>query len=71
MLRGAQSIISLCEEKLGISIGQTTKDGKFTIIEVECLGACVDAPVIQINNDYYENMDAKKVKKIIDEIKNL
>ena len=53
------------EEKLGIHHGQTTKDGMFTLTEVECLGACVNAPMVQINDDYYEDLDADTMKSLL------
>ena len=46
-----------CERKLGIGIGGTTPDGLFTLVEVECLGACVNAPILQVNDDFYEDLD--------------
>ena len=71
-LRGAASILSTCEEHIGIKCGNTSKDDKFTISEVECLGACVNAPLVQINDDYYENLTPEKMRSIIDELsKNL
>ncbi len=55
MLCGARDIIKACEDKLGVKLGETTPDGMFTIEEVECLGACVNAPMMQVNNEvYYE-----------------
>jgi NADH-quinone oxidoreductase subunit E len=51
-LKGGEAIALACEEKLGIKLGETTPDGLFTLKEVECLGACVNAPVMQINDDY-------------------
>jgi NADH-quinone oxidoreductase subunit E len=58
----------LCE-KLGVSPGQTTKDGRFTIGEVECLGSCDTAPVMQVNNDYHENMSIAKVDELVGKLK--
>ncbi|GMR33779.1 hypothetical protein PMAYCL1PPCAC_03974, partial [Pristionchus mayeri] len=69
MLRGAETIIKTCEKKLGIKCGEMTKDGLFSLAEVECLGACVNAPMIQINDDYYEDLEPKDVNEIIDELK--
>ena len=68
-LRGSDTVTDVCKKKLGIDVGETTKDGMFTLVEVECLGACVNAPVIQVNNDYVEDLDAAGVEKLIDEIK--
>ncbi|CAB3397688.1 unnamed protein product [Caenorhabditis bovis] len=69
MLRGAETITETIEKKLGIHAGETTKDGLFTLAEVECLGACVNAPMIQINDDYYEDLTPKDVGEILDELK--
>lgn len=68
-LRGSDKIVSACKKKLGIEFGEVTKDGKFSLIEVECLGACVNAPVVQINDDYYEDLDQKTMEQIIDDLK--
>lgn len=65
-LRGSDGVVEACEKKLGIAIGETTADGKFTLIEVECLGACVNAPVIQVNDDFYEDLDARSTEALID-----
>ena len=64
-LCGSRDIMKACEDKLGIKMGQTTKDGMFTIEEVECLGACVNAPMIQVNNmDYYEVFLVNDINRI-------
>ncbi len=68
-LLGADSLISYLEDKLNISKGETTEDGLFTLISVECLGSCATAPMIQINQDYYENLTREKVDKILDELR--
>ena len=68
MLRGAEDIVKSCKSKLKIELGQTTKDGKFTLSEVECLGACVDAPIVQINDDYYENLTKESIEDLIDNL---
>jgi NADH dehydrogenase (ubiquinone) flavoprotein 2 len=65
-LCNSDAIIKACESHLGIHMGETTKDGKFTIMEVECLGACVNAPMIQINDDYYEDLTPETVKEVLD-----
>ena len=67
-LRGSEGILSACQTKLGIKVGQTTKDGKFTLSEVVCLGACVNAPMMQINDDYYEDLDEASTKSILTEL---
>ena len=63
-LRGATEILDACRETLGIEVGETTEDGLFTLIEVECLGACCNAPMLQINDDYYEDLDGDSTEKI-------
>jgi NADH-quinone oxidoreductase subunit E len=65
MLAGAEQLKTYLEEKLGIKIGQTTPDGLFTLTEVECLGSCGTAPVMQINQEYYENLTRVKVDEIL------
>ncbi|EYB82144.1 hypothetical protein Y032_0366g9 [Ancylostoma ceylanicum] len=69
MLRGAETITETIEKKLGIHVGETTKDGLFTLAEVECLGACVNAPMIQINDDYYEDLTVQDVEDILSDLK--
>jgi NADH-quinone oxidoreductase E subunit len=69
MLRGIDKIIKDCKEKLGIEMDQTTLDGIFTLKEVECLGACVNAPVVQINDDFAEDLDSENFAKILDDLK--
>jgi NADH-quinone oxidoreductase E subunit len=64
-LRGAEAMIKFLEKKLGIATGETTEDGEFTLMEVECLAACDKAPMAQINEDYYENLDDAKVDEIL------
>lgn len=56
MLRDSDAVMKACEDTLGIHHGQTTPDGLFTMTEVECLGACANAPMVQINDDYYEDL---------------
>ncbi len=65
-LLGSEKLIDYLKEKLGIEPGQTTKDKKFTLSLVECLGACEQAPCMMINFDYYGNLDKKKIDKILD-----
>ncbi len=67
-LRGSEEITHACQKRLGVGMGGTTSDGQFTLSEVECLGACVNAPVVQINDDYHENLTAESVVKLIDEL---
>ncbi len=68
-LLGAKHIIEHISEKLGIKPGETTPDGKFTLSLVECLGSCGTAPVMQINDDYYENLSIEKVDEILENLK--
>lgn len=65
MLRGSGDIVSACKEHLGIGFGETTEDKKFSLLEVECLGACVNAPMVQINDDYYEDLTPGRMKEIL------
>ncbi|XP_063182627.1 NADH dehydrogenase [ubiquinone] flavoprotein 2, mitochondrial isoform X1 [Chroicocephalus ridibundus] len=69
MLRDSDSILEAIKKKLGIKVGETTPDKLFTLIEVECLGACVNAPMVQINDNYYEDLTPKDIENIIDELK--
>ena len=69
MLRGCQEIVEACEAELGVGLGETTADGKFTLSEAECLGACVNAPVIWIGDDYYEDLSVETTKAIISALK--
>jgi NADH-quinone oxidoreductase subunit E len=66
MLCGSDKIVDQLTTKLGIKLGETTLDGRFTLKEVECLGACVNAPMFQIGDNYYENLTEEKVDQIID-----
>lgn len=65
-LCGSDDIVKACETHLGITMGETTPDGRFTLMEVECLGACVNAPMVQINDDYYEDLTPETMKEILD-----
>lgn len=64
-LRGADDLEKICRKRIGEQ-NEVTKDGKFSWVEVECLGACVNAPTVQINYDYYEDLDADSFNKILD-----
>ncbi|KAM0524010.1 hypothetical protein ACHAPE_001265 [Trichoderma viride] len=66
---GSDVIVKAIKSHLGINQGETTKDGLFTFIEVECLGACVNAPMIQINDDYYEDLTPDTVVKLLEDLK--
>merc|ERR1711998_449168 len=68
-LNGAEAIIEAVTEHLGIGAGETTSDGLFTMMEVECLGACANAPMVQINDDFYEDLTEDSIKKVLDQLK--
>ena len=68
-LRGSKDVVKACKEKLGIGMGEVTPDGKFSLAELECSGACVNAPVIQIGDDYIEDVDYASTGKILDALK--
>src|SRR5687767_12867211 len=67
MLRGAGALIDICHRRIGEQM-HPTADGKFSWVEVECLGACVNAPMAQINYDYYEDLSPESFEKILDEL---
>lgn len=68
-LRGSDDILAACEDALGIKLGESTEDGEFTLLEQECLGACVNAPMVQINDHYYEDLDREKVVAVLEALK--
>ena len=68
-LRGAAQLVAACEKALGVSLGETSADGKFTLSEVECLGACVNAPVLQIGDDYFEDLDVLSATAILEALR--
>ncbi len=68
MLRGSDNLVEHLERKLGVRPGETTPDKMFTLDEVECLGSCGTAPMMQVNDDYYENLTAERVDSILDEL---
>ncbi len=68
-LRGSAAVLDACRETLGINLNETSEDGEFTLTEVECLGACVNAPMIQINDDYFEDLDGARTKALLDLLK--
>ena len=70
MLRGAYELVDVCKKKISKNESKISKDGKSSWMEVECLGACVNAPMIQINDNYFEDLDPQKLEKIIDQINN-
>lgn len=70
MLRGGYDILDACKENLGVGIGESTSDGKFHLMEVECLGACVNAPMLQINDHFYEDLTKQSVHQVLDGFRN-
>jgi NADH-quinone oxidoreductase subunit E len=68
-LGGAEKITAFLTQKLGIKPGQTTAEGRFTLSEVECLASCGTAPMMQINDDYYESLTEDKITEIIESLK--
>ena len=68
-LRGADQILKTCEDKLGIKCDGTDLQKKFSLVEVECLGACVNAPMVQINDDYYEDLNPEIMAQIINDLR--
>ena len=68
MIRGAYKLVEACKERISPNEHELSKNKSCSWMEVECLGACVNAPMVQINNDYYEDLDKEKTLKIIDQI---
>tara|TARA_B100001559_G_C16297803_1_gene528159 strand:- start:48 stop:653 length:606 start_codon:yes stop_codon:yes gene_type:complete len=68
LIRGADKIVKLCKEKISKNENEISKNGDCSWMEVECLGACVSAPMIQINNDYYEDLDERSTAEILDSL---
>ena len=66
MLRGGEELFAHCRKKLGIGHKQTTEDGRFTLEEVECIGACSWAPAVQVNYDFHENLSVEKLDEVLD-----
>jgi NADH-quinone oxidoreductase subunit E len=66
MLRGADELMEHCEKKLGIGHKQVTPDGKFSLEEVECIGACSWAPAVQVNYDFHENLTPEKMDRVLE-----
>ena len=69
MLKGSDNIVEHLEKKLGVKTGETTPDRLFTLSEVECLGSCGTAPMMQVNNDYYENLTAAEVDRLLEQFR--
>ncbi len=68
-LCGSGKVVEACEKNLGIHTGETTSDGMFTMMEVECLGACANAPMIQVNDDFYEDLTPESMVSILESLK--
>ena len=68
-LAGSDKVLSACKKHLGINPGETTPDGQFTVIEVECLGACVNAPMLQYKDDFYEDLTEESTGRILEALK--
>lgn len=70
MLRGSDDVLRACKDAGGVKgVGDTSADGMFTLTEVECLGACVNAPILQIDDDYYEDLDYESTVKLLEAFK--
>ena len=69
MLRGSDELVEHLQKKLGIKLGETTPDGKFSIVRVECLGSCGTAPMFQLNDDFHENLTLEAVDALLDGLK--
>ncbi len=69
MLRGSDNLLGHMEKKLGVRIGETTPDKMFTLNEVECLGSCGTAPMMQVNDDYYEDLTTEKIDRLVEEFR--
>jgi NADH-quinone oxidoreductase subunit E len=69
LLRGSDDIEACVKQKLGVNLGEVTADGLFSAIEFECLGSCTTAPCIQVNGEFYENLDVPKTEAILDDLR--
>jgi NADH:ubiquinone oxidoreductase subunit E len=69
MLQGSDEIEACVKRKLGVELGQVTADGLFSAIEFECLGSCTTAPVMQVNGEFYENLDVATVETLLDDLR--
>lgn len=67
-LNGSEKLHHCIEKRLGVKCGETTADGRYTYSEVECLASCGTAPVLQVNEDYYESLDEQSLKKLLDDV---
>ena|SRR5688572_1278000 len=69
MLTGSDDIEVCTRRKLGVELGQVTPDGLFSAIEFECLGSCTTAPVVQVNGEFHENLDVRRMEALLDELR--
>ena len=67
-LRGSDAVVGACKKTLGLDFGMTSEDGMFTLSEAECLGACANAPMMQIGDDYYEDLDADSTSAVLEKL---
>ena len=68
MLRGSDELVEHLSRRLGIGVGETTPDGRFSLVRVECLGSCGTAPMFQLNDDYHENLTTEGVDRLLDSL---
>ncbi len=68
-LRGSAAVLDACREATGAEVGETSEDGQFTLIEIECMGACCNAPMMEIGDDYFEDLDVDSTKRVIEALK--
>jgi len=68
MLGGSEGVLDYLKQKLGVDLGEVTPDGKFSIKEVECLGACIGAPMFMVGKRYYENLTPDEIDRVLDEL---
>jgi NADH-quinone oxidoreductase E subunit len=71
LLQGSDDIVACIERKIGVRLGEITSDGLFSAIEFECLGSCTTAPCMQVNGEFYENLDVSTTEKIVDDLRKL
>jgi NADH-quinone oxidoreductase subunit E len=67
-LLGARRLVDYLSQKLGVEVGETTADGRFTLLEVECLGSCGTAPMMQVDDAYHENLTENKIDRLLEEL---
>jgi len=68
-LQGSDDVVAACKKISGIGFGESSADGLFTLTEVECLGGCVNAPILQINDEYYEDLNGERTEKLLGDLK--